>query len=68
MARSTTKVPTATTPADNNYCPQAGTYDDVYSGDLTERGNQTEYEQRDAKVDATRAEFGRPKPSKGVDD
>lgn len=62
------KVPTATTPADNNYCPQGGTYDDVYSGDMTERGDQEEFEQRDARVDATRAEFHKTPASKGVDD
>lgn len=64
----TPKVPTATTPADNDYCPQSGVYDRVYSGDLTERGNQEEFEQRDARVDATRNEFGRTPASKGIDD
>lgn len=62
------KVPTATTPEDNNYCPQAGTYDDVYSGDMTERGNQEEFEQRDASVAATRSEFHKTPKSKGIDD
>ena len=55
--------PTATTPEDNNYCPQGGTYDDNYCGDLTQF--DTEFESRDAKVDATRAEFKhQDKPSK----
>ena len=62
------KIPTATTPADNDYCPQAGTYDDVYSGDMTERGNQEEFEERDARVNATRAEFHKNKASTTGDD
>ena len=45
----------ATTPEDNDYCPQAGQYDPCYSGDLTEF--ETEFETRDAKVEATRKEF-----------
>jgi hypothetical protein len=63
MPPTTTKVPTATTPEDNDYCPQSGTYDRVYSGDMTERSNQEEFEQRDAKVDATRKEFGKGIPA-----
>jgi hypothetical protein len=59
------KVPTATTPADNDYCPQSGTYDRVYSGDMTERGDQEEFEERDARVDATRSGFAhQDKPNK----
>lgn len=55
--------PTATTPEDNNYCPQAGTFHEVYSGDLDVQ--DTEFEERDAKVDATRAEFKhQDKPNK----
>lgn len=62
------KIPTATTPADNDYCSQAGQYDRVYSGDMSERGDQEEFEDRDAKVDATRAEFHKTPASKGVND
>ena len=59
----TPKVPTATTPEDNGYCPQAGTYDPCYSGDLDEFDK--EFESRDAKVDATRSEFAhQDKPNK----
>ena len=59
------KVPTATTPADNDYCPQGANYDRVYSGDLNERGNQEEFEERDARVDATRSGFAhQDKPNK----
>lgn len=67
MPPQTPKVPTATTPADNDYNPQHGNYDPVYSGDLGERGDQEEFEERDARVDATRAEFHRTPASKGVD-
>lgn len=57
------KVPTATTPADNDYCPQGGNYDRCYSGDLNEQ--DTEFEERDARVDATRSEFAhQDKPNK----
>ena len=59
-------VPTATTAEDNDYCPQGANFDRCYSGDLDEF--DTEFESRDAKVDATRAEFGRTPASKGVDD
>jgi hypothetical protein len=59
------KVPAATTPEDNDYCPQGGNYDRAYSGDLTERTNEEEFETRDEKVDATREEFAhQDKPSK----
>jgi hypothetical protein len=58
MPKDTTKVPSATTPADNDYDPHCGSYDPCYSGDLDER--ETDYEERDAKVDATRAEFAKP--------
>jgi hypothetical protein len=65
MPPTTTKVPTATTPEDNGYDPQCGTYDSCYSGDLTERGNQEEFEERDARVDATRSGFAhQDKPTK----
>lgn len=62
------KIPTATTPADNDYCPQGGNYDRAYSGDLNERTNEEEFEERDARVDATRSEFGKTPASKGVND
>jgi hypothetical protein len=64
MSPKTTKVPpVATTGADNDYCPQGGNYDRVYSGDLDEM--DTEFETRDAKVDATREEFAhQDKPNK----
>ena len=57
------KVPTATTPEDNGYCPQAGTYDRCYSGDLNEVEHDDEA--RDARLNATRSEFKhQDKPSK----
>lgn len=56
--------PTATSPEDNNYCPQRSSFHEVYSGDLTVQ--DTEFEARDAKVDATRSDFAHqdksPKP------
>lgn len=58
--------PTATTPEDNNYCSQGGTYDDNYCGDLTQF--DTEFESRDTKVDATRSEFHKTPASKGISD
>lgn len=66
MAPKDPKVPTATTSEDNDYCPQGANYDRVYSGDLDEF--DTEFEDRDAEVDATRAEFAKTPASKGVDD
>lgn len=56
----------ATTPEDNNYCPQASTFHSVYSGDLTIM--DTEFQDRDAKVDATRSEFAKTPTSRGIDD
>jgi hypothetical protein len=53
MSPRNPRVPAATTPEDNNYCPQGGNYDRAYSGDLNEV--DTEFEERDARVDATRA-------------
>jgi hypothetical protein len=47
-------------PWQDNYQPQSGEYGDGYSGDLN-KGNEQEYLEHDAKVDATRAEFGKPK-------
>ena len=64
MAPRDSKVPAATTSEDNDYCPQGANYDRAYSGDLTERTNEEEFEQRDAKVDATRSEFAKPKVSR----
>jgi hypothetical protein len=60
------KIPTATTPEDNGYCPQGGEYDPCYSGDLNEFDK--EFEERDARVDATRSEFHKTPASKGIDD
>jgi hypothetical protein len=58
-----TKVLTATTPEDNGYDPRCGSYDPCYSGDLDEFDK--EFEERDAKVDATRAGFAhQDKPNK----
>ena len=65
MPKTDTKVPSATTPEDNGYCPQDSSYDHCYSGDLTEQ--DTEFEARDAKVDATRAEFHKTPASKSMD-
>jgi len=50
-----------TTPLENGYCPQSATFDSCYSGDLNEQ--DTEYETRDAKVEATRKEFGKAIPA-----
>lgn len=64
MPPTTTKVPTATTPEDNDYCPQGANYDRAYSGDMTDWGaHADDCEARDAKVDATRKEFGRGIPA-----
>jgi hypothetical protein len=56
-------------PWQDNYQPQSGEYGDGYSGDLN-KGNEREYVEHDARVDATRAEFARPKslPVKGPKD
>lgn len=66
MPPSATRVPAATTPEDNNYCPWRGSYDACYSGDLNEQ--DSEYEARDAAVAATRAEFARTPASKNPAD
>jgi hypothetical protein len=59
-------VPAATTPADNGYCPQSASFDGAYSGDLDDCGDcPDDYAERDARVDATRAEFARDRPWKG---
>jgi hypothetical protein len=55
-------------PWQDNYQPQSGEYGDGYSGDLN-KGDEQEYLEADARVDATRAEFGKvpkdmPDPSK----
>jgi hypothetical protein len=52
-------------PWQDSYDPQSGEYGDGYSGDLN-KGNEREYEEHDARVNATRAEFARTPPSKGV--
>ena len=60
MARPTPKesYTPATTPEDNNYCPLSGQYDRAYSGDLNDCGTYPDnFEERDARVDATREEF-----------
>jgi hypothetical protein len=66
MPKDTTKAPNATTPEDNGYCPQCGSYDPCYSGDLDEQ--DTEFEERDSRVTSTRAEFHKPKESKDLAD
>jgi len=54
----------ATTPADNNYCPQGSTFDDAYNGDLTNFDTTRDpFEERDARVEATRKEFGKGIPA-----
>jgi hypothetical protein len=52
-------------PWQDNYQPQTGENGDGYAGDLN-KGNEKEYEEHDARVDATRAEFGRTPASKDV--
>lgn len=54
-------------PWQDDYCSQSGQYGDGYSGDLN-KGDEQEYVEHDARVEATRSEFGKPKPSKGVQD
>lgn len=56
---------TATSPEDNNYCPQRSSFHEVYGGDLTVM--DTEFEARDARVESTRAEFAKTPTSKGID-
>ena len=54
----------ATTPEDNNYCPQSGQYDRAYSGDLNDCGTYPDnFAERDARVDATRTEFHKGIPA-----
>ena len=52
-------------PWQDNYQPQSGEYGDGYSGDLN-KGNEQEYAEHDARVDATRAEFHKTPVSKGA--
>jgi hypothetical protein len=64
MAKAKESYTPATTPEDNGYCPQAGQFDYAYSGDLTDFGpNKDDYEERDAKVNSTRKEFGKAIPA-----
>ena len=65
MPPTAAKVPTATTPSDNGYDPQCGAYDPCYSGDLDKQDR--EFEARDARVAATRAEFARSASSSATD-
>jgi len=50
-----------TTPLENGYCPQRGSFDPCYSGHLDNQ--DTDYEARDARVDATRTEFHKAIPA-----
>ena len=53
-------------PWQDNYQPQSGEYGDGYCGDLN-KGNEREYEEHDARVAATCAEFHKPAASKPMD-
>lgn len=46
----------------DTYYPQSGEYGG-YCGDLNDLGGREEYKERDAKVDATRADFAKPAKS-----
>jgi len=61
MAKAKETYTPATTPEDNNYCPQRGSFDPCYSGHLDNQ--DTEYETRDAQLEATRKEFGKAIPA-----
>jgi hypothetical protein len=51
----------------DTYYPQSGEYGG-YCGNLNNLDDREEYKQRDAEVDATRAEFAKPKVSRVTDD
>ncbi len=51
----------------DTYYPQSGEYGG-YCGNLNNLDDREEYKERDARVDATRAEFARTPASKGVDE
>lgn len=51
----------------DDYQPQSGEYGDGYCGDLN-KGDEQEYLEHDARVDATRAGFHKTPASKGVSD
>jgi hypothetical protein len=64
MAKPKESYTPATTPEENCYCPQYASFDSVYSGDLDDKGTYPDdFEARDAKVDATRREFGKAIPA-----
>ena len=52
-------------PWQDSYQPQSGEYGDGYAGDLN-KGDEQEYVGHDARVDATRAEFGKTPKSKSL--
>ena len=54
-------------PWQDNYQPQSGEYGDGYSGNLNDGDESKVFEEQDAKVDATRKEFAKDKPSKTPD-